>query len=74
MKVISVSCKNLSNRHSSKGTVLLAAALIETPPVVQSLFYFQRVSTRDSFNYGHTVTLKLKHLFCTRILLVKINL
>lgn len=58
MKVIPVSCKNLSNRHSSKGTVLLAAALIETP-FVQWLFYFQRVFTQYSFIYGHTVTLKL---------------
>ena len=60
MKVIPVSCKNLSNRHSSKGKVLLAAALIETPSAVQSLFYFQRVFTQYSFIYGHTVTLKLK--------------
>lgn len=72
MKVIPVSCKNLSDRHSSKGTVLLAAALIETPSVVQLLFYFQRVFTQYSFIYGHTVTLKLH--FYTRIILVNINL
>lgn len=74
MKVIPVSCKNLSNRHSSKGKVLLAAALTETPSAVQSLFYFQRVFTQYSFIYGHTVTLKLNYLFYTRIILVNINL
>lgn len=57
-----------------KGTVLLTAALIETPPVVQLLFYFQRLSTHDSFNYGHTVTLKLEYFFYTRLIPVNINL